>query len=383
MIKMGQKLKNLFGKPVGNFSKLAGAACLALLLAVGLVACNESDPPKGNEGVVTTAGNEFETTKPQETTKSPESTRPTDTIASATTTTSTATTASGTTTTSTTTSTSTTTTVITTTTVATTAPEATTPPTDDPGAGEEEEKNYDVPADEDGFAYSEWIGHKLVSLLTLGDTAEPLDDQDVSDFTPIVTFVEVGELKQISSSTYRSLVNIYAKFKIDETHYSYTKFVCGIDGNDYEYLNKAENFETYADFADAFAEAFTKAEDDGSWVLDIERFEVSRATDLDLMTEEQRAKLAPIIDERFVDVQVNFVDIQDHLDWGYANIINGFGYDAEGNSYSFETFIKPPAAKYGDWPNFLTAIKSETLNKESFTQLETESKRIDSVFISE
>lgn len=339
---------------------------MALLMCVIIVACDEGEDNGGSDTDAVTS--RYETTTTAQTTA--QTTGATTGVSTGETT---AVTTSATTsetiaeTTAETTATTAETTVATTT--GTTAPDDNeTPDGDENQGGEDEsEKNYDVPADADGYEYSSLISDRIRQYVSYGDFDDAFKRFPVYDKTPIVTFVEVGE----RTSTQRQLV-VYAKFKCysDSEHYCYTKSIFSVNVTYYNKLKNPSNFSTYSEFAELFATAIS----DGT----LTSVDYSSANDFAYMTEEQSTKLAAIIDEKFVDVDINFAGLAvENLEFFY--IINGFAYDKDGNSYSFSTQIQNGEL----WKDFINGVEDGTINKDTIPSIETESKRIDSVFVAE
>ena len=185
-----------------------------------------------------------------------------------------------------------------------------------------------------------------------------------------IIFMEVGER---SAENYAPIY-VYCAFPIENNQKVYAKFEFKGKLSIYRELIKPENYVTYAQYATKMAEAVWEGAYVNAWEAD--------ATNFHEMTESQTTKLAAIIDDKFVDVDVNFVATMQHKDYSWCFSISGFGYDEEGKAYSFTSNIGL-TMQYGFWKDFIVAVDNEILKKENMPGIETQKKRIDSVFTAE
>jgi len=228
--------------------------------------------------------------------------------------------------------------------------------------------NQDLPGDADGFAYDFKIAAAVHNaLINISEKISPNFFDKIYNIDPEILFIELGEQNYNNFSP----IFVYAAFPINETEKVYTKFEFEGAAAAYRKLMNPENFLSYAQFASLAADAVWNGTYKNAWE--------AKAMDFHNMIESGTTKLAAIIDEKFVDVDINFVcDYKDdELGWCYE--IDGFGYDIEGNAFNFTSMISYPMDS-GLWKNFINSVANGVYTSNDMGGVKTTSSRIDSVF---
>lgn len=244
----------------------------------------------------------------------------------------------------------------------TTEPETTSP--------EEPTTSEDLPADEDGYQYSQYFADIVHNAIVNGALSNQNEVYDIAELEPKIVFVEHGPSTKITGKKYP--INIYVEFTVRNNQKLTAVFAYNIKSTAYYFIQRPSTFPTYK----AYVDRIEKALRDSSTLIEANASSVSNVNNL---TEKQSGTLAQIIDKDFVDVDINFVQpIIGGEGEGYFDV-RGFGYDETGTSYSFTSSIYT-GRPYYKWGDFMAAMQDGSLNPEYIFKVETTKSEVASVF---
>ena len=247
----------------------------------------------------------------------------------------------------------------------------------------------DVPPAPTEYKYPQYFIDRITqsvinnNVLGNGSTLEQKQlIEKIKKTTPEILFVERLGATRLPGETNVDFV-IYAQYKIDENTTQNVKFAYSADFNDWVILGVPKYYKSYSEWVNAVVKAMKNQ----SNIVSAKLCEIQN---LDAMDAKSREAIAKVINPNFVDIDINHTNETFKIDEftlvSTSTIrISGFGYDKDGNSYTFDTLVTDEGFSLGKHyetaKDFLQLIIDGKLTSSDLEKhMQTVSARVDSVF---
>lgn len=249
-------------------------------------------------------------------------------------------------------------------------PGTTTPGETEPSNPPAETETPNLPADEDGYEYPEYfenLANEMIRARGVFSSHRYEDELKATDAE--VVFVGTG--KSIDSDT---PIIIYTRHKLENGKTYYGRFAFSVASKDYRRLNWTYLYNSYEAYVSAMENALKNKQE-------LVEAKLSLLEDqTDIINSGLTENFAKFVDEKFVDVEINFVrNVLPKNELAFSEI-SGFGYDEDGKSYSFVIELTFSGTYFPNIDKLIDDVNKGDRTREDMLKFESTVKAIDSVY---